>query len=927
MDKEIYHGRARGRARGRPVSDKEDKDRRPGVAPSGDIRRRPGETTAAAQQTLLHGRGRAGAAETVPIQAGRSKPKSGVVPHLTSSMRDVNLSSSSSDTGSTGQSQQRTSNDGDSGDSNGNGEGAAESPTATVGRGMRRGNPKDTIACLRTIPSTLETKKGTKGKQVMLAGNFFCLKKMPEWVLYQYRVDMSPDIDYTKERKYHLRQGKDKGIVNYFFDGTVMITTSPIGPVDREVEFISKRRDETNVKVTVRFIKEVPNTDIQYLQFLNIIVRSLLEKLNLDKIGRNYYDSKAKIMDPKLLKSKLELYPGYVTSIRQHEQDILLGVEISHKVLRTDTVYDMIRTQLSRERGRGDPTDILRKKLLGEIVITKYNNQTYKISDVTLEVTPKSTFDDKSGGKTSYLDYYKNRWGFKIEDPAQPMLIAISKEKDLKGNVRPPVYLVPELCNMTGLSEEQRGDFNLMRDLGEYTRQGPAKKTQALMGFSRRIANTPEIAAMLSDWNMEFDTNLKDVPARVLPCEEIFGDGSKTTYQEKNADWGNCFRSWKVKSTKELKRWALVFPQREANNAKVLWDTLKDLFRPLGMTVSPPKLVEIADTKIVSYMNVLNEWAKKKPQLIMVIIPNKQDAELYGMIKRKLCVDVPQQESISVPSQVVTGKIIAKPKGLKSVATKIALQMNCKIGGELWSVNMPLKNAMVVGFDTYHDSQQKGKSVGALVASVNASFTQFFSVSEFHDTVGAQEISNKIASMFTRALSAYSDVNGTLPEKVFFFRDGVGDGQIRFVHETEVQALKAVLKQFNPEMKLTVIIVSKRINTRFVTKANNADNPVSGTVVDDVVTLPERYDFFLVSQSVNQGTVNPTSYNVIWDESGFKPDHLQMLSYKLTHLYFNWPGTVRVPAPVQYAHKLAYLVGTSIHANPSEKLSNLLYYL
>ena len=53
-------------------------------------------------------------------------------------------------------------------------------------------------------------------------------------------------------------------------------------------------------------------------------------------------------------------------------------------------------------------------------------------------------------------------------------------------------------------------------------------------------------------------------------------------------------------------------------------------------------------------------------------------------------------------------------------------------------------------------------------------------------------------------------------------------------------------------------------------------NPPSGTVVDDVVTLPERYDFFLVSQSVRQGTVNPTSYNVIKDTSGLKPDHLQV---------------------------------------------------
>ena len=28
-------------------------------------------------------------------------------------------------------------------------------------------------------------------------------------------------------------------------------------------------------------------------------------------------------------------------------------------------------------------------------------------------------------------------------------------------------------------------------------------------------------------------------------------------------------------------------------------------------------------------------------------------------------------------------------------------------------------------------------------------------------------------------------------------------------------------------------------------------------------------------------------------------------SYKLTHMYYNWPGTVRVPAPCQYAHKVS----------------------
>ena len=36
------------------------------------------------------------------------------------------------------------------------------------------------------------------------------------------------------------------------------------------------------------------------------------------------------------------------------------------------------------------------------------------------------------------------------------------------------------------------------------------------------------------------------------------------------------------------------------------------------------------------------------------------------------------------------------------------------------------------------------------------------------------------------------------------------------------------------------------------------------------------------------GTVTPVAYNVIYDESGLKPDHLQRLSYKLCHLYYNW---------------------------------------
>merc|ERR1711909_47250 len=160
--------------------------------------------------------------------------------------------------------------------------------------------------------------------------------------------------------------------------------------------------------------------------------------------------------------------------------------------------------------------------------------------------------------------------------------------------------------------------------------------------------------------------------------------------------------------------------------------------------------------------------------------------------------------------------------------------------------------------------------------------------------------------------------------------DGVGDGQINYVIDHEIAAIMSCLANAGlPEdqVKFTYVIVSKRINTRFFRMNGPPTNPPSGTVVDDVVTLPERYDFFLVSQSVRQGTVNPTSYNIIEDTSMWPANIIQLLTYKLTHLYFNWPGTVRVPMVCQYAHKLAYLVGESVHNQPSDSLETLLYYL
>ena len=49
----------------------------------------------------------------------------------------------------------------------------------------------------------------------------------------------------------------------------------------------------------------------------------------------------------------------------------------------------------------------------------------------------------------------------------------------------------------------------------------------------------------------------------------------------------------------------------------------------------------------------------------------------------------------------------------------------------------------------------------------------------------------------------------------------------------------------------------------------------------------QRYDFFLVSQHVRQGTVTPTHYNVVADNTGLKPDHMQRLDIIYMYILYN----------------------------------------
>ena len=61
--------------------------------------------------------------------------------------------------------------------------------------------------------------------------------------------------------------------------------------------------------------------------------------------------------------------PGFTTSILQYETSVLLGADIAHKILRSDTVLDILYDMY--ERGASSFYDDAFKKFVGSIVLTR----------------------------------------------------------------------------------------------------------------------------------------------------------------------------------------------------------------------------------------------------------------------------------------------------------------------------------------------------------------------------------------------------------------------------------------------------------------------------------------------------------------------------------------------------------------------------
>jgi aubergine len=133
------------------------------------------------------------------------------------------------------------------------------------------------------------------------------------------------------------------------------------------------------------------------------------------------------------------------------------------------------------------------------------------------------------------------------------MLVSKSRERDIRAGQPEYIHYVPELCRATGMTDEMRHNFQLMKDLSISTRM-VLKERVKQSSIKSNVGSTK----VLQQWAMELDENLIQISGRELTTETIcLGDKNDTQVNNKG-EWvirGDMHKPVVVDC------WICIFPQ------------------------------------------------------------------------------------------------------------------------------------------------------------------------------------------------------------------------------------------------------------------------------------------------------------------------------------------------------------------------------
>ena len=754
-----------------------------------------------------------------------------------------------------------------------------------------------------------------------------------------YEISFIPELNNEKEnyflKKKILRTLKEDltGIFeNYFLIGnTIFVCTkkckdkitleTKVSDVEYQVIF-KKISNEFNCEK----IENNSQDDIRKKKiFVENIIRNIITANNHiikfnDGAFYDYYD-----IETCPFKKKCKIWNGYSTNVLITERGLLLQIIDKNIMITGLTAYEKMK-EISQKYGNDIKNENSKKDIMaffkGRTLITQYGNyRSYKIGDIDFDRTVENTtfnIEEKDGTQNtiSIKDYYETKYKIVFKYDDQPLFIEENKnEKNSKLK-----YLIPELLYITGNDEldiKEKEDFFLMNKKMSTPYEKLKKLTKGISYLTKeekkRIVKNgenvdfPSPKDIKEQWGINFSENFLELRGGVLPLPQI-------KFFEKNFEEikliSGKFKIQKVLTpmTFDEKNCLLLTFRNLVDIAKNDCEQITKSAQAFGLQFSLPELHIIEHTKkneIIPDLEKINFNSGKKMAMIVL---DQNTRNLYPTIKDYI------YSQAGIASQCMLHDEQARPninKFSMSYYSAVLNQMVVKAQGELFEIKFCDKlskgKSMIIGIES---SRFKDKIKYHLSASYNENLNKFY-----NDGKSANIKENHIDTLLfllKNALDHFSKNNkNTLPETVIIYREGMYNdlSNDKFVKNEIIEIEKFFKGNYreNYKPKLTVFNVNKRTNLKFFEKLekDSYKSVPIGTCIDDEVTTPELFEFYLQCMEYEKGVSIPVQYLCLFNNNeDLTMTDFEEITFNQSYYRWNTSGPTRIPVALANAEEM-----------------------
>ncbi|KAL9030315.1 MAG: hypothetical protein Q9196_001543 [Gyalolechia fulgens] len=742
----------------------------------------------------------------------------------------------------------------------------------------------------------------------------------------------------------------------------------------RDTVRIVIRAARTGAKIDLNIIHEYLNGRVSMgppifdaINFLDHLIREYPSK-TLVGVKRSYFHPKLGDLDN--IGGGIDAMRGVYQSIRMAEgKRLVVNIDVSHTTFWHVASFPMIINQLTGHQNLDTVQTSWRDVKSGK---TNYKYEAMKrlrANTFTVDhkgrsreeaqkrhrvasIIPKSTYDytfqpwDKEKNRlmpeTTIFDYYYKTYNVYLNHPHLPLVSTgkIITKRDAKGNIvsKGPIIFPMELCTMC---ENQRYPYKLNEAQTSSMIKFAVKRPQErLQGINKGLdmlgwAKDP----YLKHYGLTIDRNQIQTNARLLPPPKLQFAGSIVEPGTRGS-WDLRGKKFLSPNVAPLISWGVTVIQSTSYQRQIQTPEVHVFVKAFiqaykahgGMVMNEEPLIHPGHADVAKAVELLFYAVGNKhqirPQMLLFILPNK-NVDVYLRIKKSCDC------RWGVQSQCVQGAqaIKSSPQYLSNVLMKV----NAKLGGTTNRVVTRgagghfSRPTMIIGADVSHAAPTiHAPSYAAMTVSMDKYAARYAAGVQSNgfrvEMISTRNLRDMLTPLFRHWTSHVS--GGRYPEHIYYFRDGVSEGQFVNVLRNEVADIKEILMEMgehvtNYDPKFTVVVAEKRHHIRFFPQGKGGDNhgnPLPGVVVDHDVTHPFENDIYLCSHKAIQGTARPTHYTMLMDDANVPVDEFQKMLYEQCYQYIRSTTPVSLHPAVYYAHLASNRARSHENISESERL-------